>query len=414
MKKIFVVFLSAVLLSPFAYSGGIVTNTNQSAAWARNFARYATLDVDGVYYNPAGLTKLSNGFHFSVNNQSIFQTWTLNNDLSILNSSDFIAKVKAPLFPSVYGAFTTGKLSISVGFNPIGGGGSSEFNDGIPFVELGIASLPSLMQSLGATGGYSYTSALKGSSVYFGLQAGVSYEINDMISIYAGGRYVMANNSYEGNISNISLSTASTPLTNASVTGMADQFQGGGDAMQPIIDAGGSTLTFFQLEALGIITAPQRAQMEGGLLALGIPQAQIDVMELQTAQGTYYGAATSMYTAAGALADQKLDAKQSGSGFTPIVGVNLSIIEDKLNIGLKYEFKTKLELTNETVYDIVVDTEGNTMFPNGAITHADMPSMLSGGVDFRPIHALKLSGGFEYYWDKNVNWDGREIGRAHV
>ena len=397
-----------MLLAPFAFSGGIVTNTNQSAAWARYFSRYSTLEIDAVYFNPAGLTKMNDGFHFSLNNQSIFQTWTINNDYDLLNTDEFIGKVKAPLFPSIYGSYKIGKFAISIGVNPIGGGGSSEFEKGIPSVELGIASLPAMMAALGATGAYSYNSSLKGSSVYFGIQAGLSYEINDMISVFGGGRYVMVNNEYEGSINDISLATATAPLTNASVTANADQFQGGGDAMQPIIDNGGGTLTFFQLEALSIITPAERAQMEGGLLALGIPQAQIDVMEIQQSQGAYYGAATSMYTAAGALADQKLDAKQTGSGFTPIIGLNLSFMEGRLNVGLKYEFITKLELTNETKHDIVTDTEGNTMFPDGAKVHADIPAYLSGGVTYRLSDALQLSGGFEYHFDKNVNWDGRE------
>ncbi len=408
MKRLTTALIAVLLLAPFAFSGGIVTNTNQSAAWARYFSRYSTTEIDAVYFNPAGLTKMNDGFHFSLNNQSIFQTWTISNDLSILNSSEFIGDVKAPFFPSLYGSYKTGKLAISFGVNPIGGGGSAEFKSGIPSVELGIASMPAAMAALGATGAYSYSSSLEGKSVYFGFQLGLSYEISDMLSVYVGGRYVTANNTYVGSITDVSLATASTPLTNASVTANANLFQGGGDAMQPIIDGGGATLTFTQLEALSIITPAERAQMEGGLLALGIPQAQIDVMELQQSQGAYYGAATTMYTAADALADQKLDTEQSGSGFTPIIGVNLSFMEDRLNIGLKYELKTKLELTNKTTFDIVTDAAGNTMFPDGAVVNADMPALLTGGLTFRLTDAFELSGGFEYYFDQDVNWDGRE------
>ena len=37
-----------------------------------------------------------------------------------------------------------------------------------------------------------------GTSKYMGIQVGATYAINDMISVAIGGRYVLANNSYEG------------------------------------------------------------------------------------------------------------------------------------------------------------------------------------------------------------------------
>ena len=126
MKKFASFLLGGFILSGTVFAGGIVTNTNQGAAWARYFTRYATTEIDGVYFNPAGLSKLNDGFHFSINNQSIFQTKTISNDLSYLTyGPDYVGDIKAPIFPSIYGAFKTGKFTISVGFNPIGGGGGA-------------------------------------------------------------------------------------------------------------------------------------------------------------------------------------------------------------------------------------------------------------------------------------------------
>lgn len=53
MKKLFL--LSVILVGNFsaAIAGGLVTNTNHSAAFLRNPARDATTDLDAVYYNPA-------------------------------------------------------------------------------------------------------------------------------------------------------------------------------------------------------------------------------------------------------------------------------------------------------------------------------------------------------------------------
>ena len=40
--------MAAIALSSFA--GGILTNTNQHAAFVRNPARFATLGIDAVYF----------------------------------------------------------------------------------------------------------------------------------------------------------------------------------------------------------------------------------------------------------------------------------------------------------------------------------------------------------------------------
>ncbi len=408
MKKITLSLLSFILTFSM-FAGGLVTNTNQSAAWTRMLNRNATVEIDAVFFNPAALTKLEDGFHLSISNQIIGQTKSITN--SALGNKTFEGDVFAPVYPSISAAYKTGKFAFSFGFYPVGGGGSAEFNDGVPSIEMGIASLPTKLAALGATGGFSYNTYLEGSSVYFGIQGGVSYEINEMISVFAGARYVMAKNTYSGYIRDITLQTAdpNAPLTNASVTAMADAVKGGGDAMQPLVDGGAGSLTFAQAEGAGIIDAATRAQLEGGLLALGLDQAVIDAMDISTAQNTYYTYATNMYTAAGALADQELDAEQTGSGITPIIGVNLSLMEDRLNIGLKYEFKTAMTLTNATKKDIVVGVDPTTgqpitMFPDGAESNADIPALLSGGVSFKVNDALRIEADFETYFDKSVGW----------
>ena len=216
MKRLTTAFLAVFLLSAFAFSGGIVTNTNQSAAWARYFARYATTDIDAVYFNPAGLSKLNEGFHFSINNQSIWQTQTFTNDFPYLRyGPEYVGDVKAPIFPSVYAAFQTGKFTISLGFNPIGGGGGATFDNGLPSFELmsGVRLVGTLNAAGIETTQYSMSSFLEGSSVYYGIQAGLTYEINDFISVAAGARYVMANNTYSGYLKDLMIDPKD-PLVN--------------------------------------------------------------------------------------------------------------------------------------------------------------------------------------------------------
>ena len=87
----------------------------------------------------------------------------------------------------------------------------------------------------------------------------------------------------------------------------------------------------------------------------------------------------------------EVEAVQKGSGFTPIIGVNISPNED-LNIGLKYEMATKIELTNETVVD------GSGMFTDGAKTRADMPAMFTAGIDYQLSEKLSATTGLHYYF----------------
>ena len=40
---------------------------------------------------------------------------------------DYVGDVSAPIYPGVYVAYNTGKLSFSAGFNPVGGGGGATY-----------------------------------------------------------------------------------------------------------------------------------------------------------------------------------------------------------------------------------------------------------------------------------------------
>ena len=99
------------LISGTLLAGGLVTNNNQSAMFTRLQNRNASTDIDAVYYNPAGLTKLGDGFHFSLNNQSILQTQTVANDYTYLsgtNPRDYVGDVSAPVYPGVYACIQDG------------------------------------------------------------------------------------------------------------------------------------------------------------------------------------------------------------------------------------------------------------------------------------------------------------------
>lgn len=452
MNKKILLLVSLFLASTFAFSGGLVTNTNQSTAWTRMLVRDASTGIDAVFYNPAGLSKLSDGFHFSISNQSLFQTQDINSTFPYLNGNDYVGTVKAPIFPSVYGVFKKGKMAFSFGFNPVGGGGGATFDNGLPSMEIPFAGLvPRLSTSLAPLGGsvsaYSMNMFFEGSSVYFGLQAGVTYEVNDWLSLYLGGRYIMAKNTYNGYIQDVKITTPSGVMAPGTyVNGIAGQAAAGATAaagavtsIQPLITAGAGGYTFDQLYGAGYITAAQRDQLKGGLLALGVPSTTVDAMSALVAQGTYStfatqlaDAATQLYGTAiylnGVTADQEADVVQTGNGFTPIIGANISLMNEKLNIGIKYEFLTKMDLVDE-VNDLngvelgfvdggSVSSTGvftpTYMFNDGDITNADIPAFLSIGAAYKATDKLNVSVGVHTYFDQAAGWATDEDGNATV
>lgn len=326
MKSVMFVSLILVLAMGIAMAGGIVTNTNQSAAYVRTLNRNASTDIDAVYFNPAGLTRLEDGLYLSLSNQTIWQTKTIINNTPNLNDDEFVGEVFVPVFPSFYLAYKTGKLAFSAGFEPIGGGGSVEYKSGLPSFETpltGYVGIPAsylnpALDPYGNITGYSLDAYFKGSSIYYGGQIGVAYSINDMFSVAAGARYVYVKNSYEGNLKNIALQT------------------------------------------------------DGGL-------------------GNIEGIQN----------DMEVDAIQTGSGITPIFSAFITPFEE-LDIALRYEVKTKLELENET------EVDGSGLFPDGGITNADMPAMMAVGVAYKVMPALRAEFNLNYYMNSDVNWDGRE------
>ncbi len=433
MKRFTLILLGLILSTTFVMAGGLVHNTNQSAAWSRMLSRGATLEIDAVYFNPAGLVKLKDGFHISVSSQSIFQTQTINSTFpNLLYNGEFEGKVAAPVFPSVYFAYKTGKWAFSAAFIAIGGGGGAKFDNGVPMMHIPIASLVEAFSGYGVTG-YSVDMEFQGTSVYWGLQAGVSYAFTENISVFAGARYIMAKNRYKGHVRDITLKMAGgeqraddfmTDLGNAAMQGsvqLADVAQD----MTPLVTAFGA-YTFDQAIAATAGDPVTQAILTGlrdGLTDLG--QANAGSLTVEQGQGAYTAysdgyksQAEQLYGGAALMGDQEGDITQTGSGITPIIGANFSFFGDDLNIGLKYEFETKLELENEvpsfiedgkTYYKgfiVGMDESGNPvyMFPDGEKTNADIPAMLSVGVDYRIIDPLLISVTYHSYFDKQTKW----------
>ena len=422
MKKFAVLISGVFLIISTAFAGGILTNTNQSAQFVRMLSRNASIDLDAVYFNPAGLTQMKNGFYFGLHNQTIIQSKTITSEFGEQSTPQiplmydkYVGDVKVPVFPTAFGVYKTDDWAFSVGFGPNAGGGSAKYNHGLPSFEKQIARIVPALSGLSALGypvtNYGVDISFEGTSVFWGIQGGATYKVNKVISVYLGARYVPAINTYNGKIANIQLGpagglqNAQTYLTGAAAaaTAKSQATAAGAASLQQVVASPYKDKTIAEIQALGLISAEQRAKLEGGLQSIGLTAAQISAMSVTSAQSTF--SATSAYLAGTAsvltakipsLADKSVDVEQTGAGVTPIVGVDIHL--NKLNIGLKYEHMTIIGLTNKTV----VDNTG--LFPDGQKTNSDIPAIIAGGADYQVTDKLKVSGSFNLYMDKNVNW----------
>lgn len=412
MRRIFINLLMVVVLFPsVSLAGGIVTNTNQSASFIRKPVQDAVIDATGAYYNPAGLVFLQDGFHLSLSNQTISQTRTISSTFPGMAKTEFEGGVSAPLFPTVYAVYKTGALAFSFGFNPIGGGGSATFDDGLPSFEQQVAVLPPMLSAAGIeTTQYSMDAAFDGSSLNWGIQLNASYAINEMIGVSAGVRYVMANNSYTGHLRDIRINPMhplnaegpgnmiSAPVFFSTLSAAAG---GAAQSIQPIIDGGYGDATLDQLVTAGALTPAEAAQLAGGL-----GPAYDGSMTAAEVQQAYMENSATMSGYAQATSDKQLDASQSGTGIVPVVGLNLKFSDD-LNVAIKYEHKAAITMTNSTTIDDV------GMYPDGVEVGADMPAMLAVGASYRVLPQLRLSGGVHYYFDKSADY-GKSLSNEEV
>ena len=426
MRKLFFLF-AFFMLSNFAFAGGLLTNTNQSAQFIRMMSRNASLDIDAVYYNPAGLIKLEDGWHFAAYSQTIFQDKTVESGFPLLNDPSYLGKVTVPVFPTAFAVYKKENWAFSFGFGPNAGGGSAEFERGLPSFEIpiskvvpGLAGLSQISPAM-KVNGYEADLYFTGSSIFWGFQLGATYEINEMLSFYGGVRYMPAKNVYQGSIKNIQLEVAGnlTPAsawltqTAATVSGLAagaNAFANMPTTLQSYLSTGGS-FTLAQLEGAGAISSVQRTGIETGLKLMSLNQDQINAMNLNQIHGAYVqasptfqqqaavlnGTAGKLNETAPQLEDKEVDTEQTGAGFTPIIGINISPNED-WNIAFKYEHKTLLTLKNETA----VDDLG--LFPDGAESASDVPAILGIGLGYKGLDWLEAQVSYTHYFNKNVDW----------
>lgn len=421
VNKFKTVCLTAAIASSSAtFAGGLLTNTNQHVAFNRMMSREASIGIDGVYYNPAGVVFMGEGSHLAINWQMAYQTRTIKNDYKLFTNNvnnpttprDFKGKAFAPVIPSFQYAYNKGRWSLQGNFALTGGGGKCTFDNGLGSFEkivgetamgaIGLAGaidyaankilIPGSIKPdgtinedkfkpmftdnkvFGSKGDYSFNSYMHGRQYYFGLSAGAAYKVNDNFSVYAGLRGIYATCNYYGYVEDIKV---------------------GNMPLYQVLD-------------------PSKENS----------------------------------------ANIELSCDQSGIGFTPMLAVDYKT--GRWNFSAKYEFKTRMRLKNKSVNKLpsignlddnlknqmiytfihdkglpqeqamqissailadknVVETTADLKqqfdskineaigeYADGKKIAGDIPSLLTVGVGYSPIDELHINVGFHWFDDYNA------------
>lgn len=422
--------LAALLLAmaTSTQAGGLLTNTNQNIAFNRNFARVGAIGIDGVYFNPAGVAFLDQGFHLSLNFQNVYQTRQITSAFSIpafantpyeypftLNGGDktdgskfYEGKASVPILPSFQVAYNKDKWSFQAGFGLTGGGGKASFNEGLPSFERQIAILPALInqqlptfstllgqQETPATS-YSMQSYMSGHQYNFGLQLGVAYKINENLSVFGGARFNYIYNKYEGNITNIS----------ADVNGNSQNLYEYFGSKAKLLTEKAAAL---QAQAVAAKTQADAYQAQANAATNPATKAQLQAAADQYAAGAQQASAGAKMVSAGAdklnsskelVKDRYVEVSQRGWGITPILGIDYRI--GKWNFAARYEFTTKFNIENNTKRD---DTQ---KYENGVNTPNDIPGILALGAQYEVLKNLRVMAGYNHYFDKDARMDNNK------
>ncbi len=357
-KRLILGLACATLSTASVCAGGLLTNTNQNAAFLRQLSQDAIIDITGAYMNPAGVAFLDNGFHFSFNVQNARQNRDITTTFPLFayntdNTSathKFEGDAKAPAIPSFHLAYVKDKWSVAASFALIGGGGKCEFDNGLGSFEALYSSsiVPSVSSAIAGAGlsdhlgfgGYSINSYMKGRQYFFGLSIGGTYKITDNIAGFVGIRGVYASCNYNGWVEDISA-------------------------------------TLVAKDAIG--------------------QAYLPAMQTAVNE-TLEKTAISLNT------------DQTGFGVTPIIGIDWKINEH-WNVAAKYEFKTRMRLKNKSEMNDYATQVAQTnsvlgQFADGEKVASDIPAFLTFGAQYSPISPLRINAGFHFYDDKHAKQFG--------
>lgn len=420
VNKFKTVCLTAAIASSSAtFAGGLLTNTNQHVAFNRMMSREASIGIDGVYYNPAGVVFMGEGSHLAINWQMAYQTRTIKNDYKLFTNNvnnpttprDFKGKAFAPVIPSFQYAYNKGRWSLQGNFALTGGGGKCTFDNGLGSFEkivgetamgaIGLAGAidhvantlltpgyitpenkvdPSKFNPMftdnkyfGSKGDYSFNSYMHGRQYYFGLSAGAAYKVSDNFSVYAGLRGIYATCNYYGYVKDIKV---------------------GNMPLYQVLDPSKENSANIELscDQSGIGFTPMLAvDYKTGRWNFS---AKYEFKTRMRLKNKSVNKLPSIGNLDDNLKDQMTRTLQNkGLPQEQAMQISSAILTDKnvvkTTAGLKQQFDSKI---NEALGE----------YADGKKIAGDIPSLLTVGVGYSPIDELRINVGFHWFDDYNA------------
>lgn len=354
MKK-FALTIAAFGTMVSAMAGGFLTNTNQSVAFLRNPARNAAIGIDGVYSNPAGIGFLNKGWHLSFNIQSAYQTRD-------------ITSTYGPFMPGADYPFNGGTINGTP--NPFSEGGWRKFNGKakapvIPSVDVAhVWDKFSIAAHFGITGGGGKCEFNNGLGLFESQVALVPTIINTlhpgMAQGYSADTYVRGRQYYWGG-----------------------QLNFGYKVMPSLNVSAGFRVVYASCNYYGYVRN----------ISTTVGGQQMKVADLLSSP------MVNMPDLAAIAADRELNCDQNGWGVTPVIGIDWK--QGKWNLAARWEMKTRMRLKNRSVND-TRNTSGLAEFDDGKTIAADLPTIISLGVQYEVLPTLRVNVGGHIYDDKHA------------
>jgi long-chain fatty acid transport protein len=364
MKKKISLLLATLAVNVAANAGGLLHNTNQHIAFQRMMARGASNEIDAVFTNPAGIAFMDHdGWTLSLNIQSAYQTRNIDATvmtpagMGLFPNDTFNKKYKgnaaAPILPSAYAAYKTPKWAISGFFGVVGGGGKCTFDDGLPLFDAAVMAGTYSRSLQPLAEGYPSLAAVLGGPI-----TPDQYYIDGYMK---GRQYIFGGQlgfSYKFN----------------------EHFSG----------YAGFRVNYFNGNYTGHVNATAGDILSNKFqqLAISYPAFAPELLPKTEENGLVHIA---------------IDCSQTGWGLTPIVGINYKW--RGLTLAAKYEFKTNLNIENDTkVLEAKGFEEQMKDYKHGVNTPSDMPSVLYAAVGYEFIpNKLRGTVEYHYYDDKHAD-----------
>lgn len=344
MKKILTAATAALLVTNSTFAGDYLANTNYSVSFLRNPSQGAKTDIASAFSNPAGMALLSkDGFHISLNGMSAYQTR---------------------------------RIDATTGFWTLDGQETTQTFEGkasAPFIPSIFAAYKkdnwAISGGFAVTGGGGKASFSNGLPMFNALVIGGIYQ-STSDKTYLGYNEVLNKKLFPLRPSSYDINTSldGHQYIYGGQLGFSYKFN---DWFSAYV---GGRMNYVSAGYKGFIKVNSKLP--------AVPALQ-PISDKLNNTGV------------------ELDVEQTGWGLTPIIGADFKF--NRLNIGLKYEFVTKMNIENKTQTFNVGPYEAQmAAYKDGVNTPNDLPGMLSVAGEYQILPTLRIGAEWHLFNDKGA------------